>query len=168
MVKNKIIEQIVFPDDIWDEPGTSTNEPETNTPEQRPNQTTPPRRDETPPRRDDTPSPTPTPSKQSEPELCQGWHKKGCKSEAIKKVQNCLNIPSSGIFDEMLKNELEKYASTYAFREGFGDSDVEKICRFKNEEDKNRILQQQNQAELEKYRRQYPQQTTKATTIDEL
>jgi hypothetical protein len=30
------------------------------------------------------------------------------------------------------------------------------------------MLQQQKQAELDRFRRQYPQQTTKATTIDEL
>ena len=101
-------------------------------------------------------------------EECIGWNKMGCKSESIKKVQTCLNLPASSIFDGTLKTELAKYASTFAYKDGFNDSDVEKICRLKNVEDKNRILQQQKQAELERFRRQYPQQTTKATTIDEL
>jgi hypothetical protein len=100
-------------------------------------------------------------------ENCVGWNKFGCKSESIKKVQSCLNIPVSGTFDENLKLELSKYSSTYAFKDGFNDSDVEKICRFKSEEDKKLMQQQNRQAELDRFRKQYPQQTTKATTIDQ-
>jgi hypothetical protein len=100
-------------------------------------------------------------------ENCVGWNKFGCKSESIKKVQTCLNIPVSGTFDENLKLELSKYSSTYAFKDGFNDSDVERICRYKSEEDKKLMLQQNKQSEQEKFRRQYPQQTTKATTIDQ-
>ena len=99
---------------------------------------------------------------------CTGWNKMGCKSESIRKVQTCFNLAASGNFDKNLSNELAKYASTFAYKDGFNDTDVEKICRFKNEEDKKLMLQQQKKAELEKYRRQYSQQTTKATTIDEL
>jgi hypothetical protein len=99
---------------------------------------------------------------------CTGWNKMGCKSESIRKVQTCFNLAASGNFDKNLSNELAKYASTFAYKDGFNDSDVEKICRFKNEEDKKVMLQQQKQAELERFRRQYPQQTTKASTIDEL
>jgi hypothetical protein len=99
---------------------------------------------------------------------CTGWNKMGCKSESIRKVQTCFNLGASGNFDKNLSNELAKYASTFAYKDGFNDSDVDKICRFKNEEDKKVMLQQQKQAELDRFRRQYPQQTTKATTIDEL
>jgi len=99
---------------------------------------------------------------------CTGWNKMGCKSESIRKVQTCFNLGASGNFDKNLTNELAKYASTFAYKDGFNDSDVDKICRFKNEEDKKVMLQQQKQAELDRFRRQYPQQTTKATTIDEL
>ena len=62
---------------------------------------------------------------------CTGWNTLGCKSESIKKVQTCLNLGVSGNFDEFLKSELARYKSTYAFREGFSDSDVQKICIFK-------------------------------------
>jgi hypothetical protein len=98
---------------------------------------------------------------------CTGWNKVGCKSESIRKVQTCFNLGVSGNFDKNLSNELAKYATTFAYKDGFNDSDVDKICRFKNEEDKKVMLQQQKQAELDRFRRQYPQQTTKATTIDE-
>ena len=98
---------------------------------------------------------------------CTGWNKMGCKSDSIRKVQTCFNLGASGNFDKNLSNELAKYASTFAYKDGFNDSDVDKICRFKNEEDKKVMLQQQKQAELDRFRRQYPQQTTKATTIDE-
>jgi hypothetical protein len=98
---------------------------------------------------------------------CVGWNKMGCKSESIKKVQTCLNLPASSIFDDTLKSELSKYPSTYAYKDGFNDSDVEKICRFKSEEDKKLMQQQNRQAELDRFRKQNPQQTTKATTIDQ-
>jgi hypothetical protein len=98
---------------------------------------------------------------------CVGWNKMGCKSESIKKVQTCLNLAGSSIFDDTLKSELSKYPSTYAYKDGFNDSDVEKICRFKSEEDKKLMQQQSRQAELDRFRKQYPQQTTKATTIDQ-
>jgi hypothetical protein len=98
---------------------------------------------------------------------CTRWNKEGCKSESIRKVQACLNLVVSGNFDKILGDELAKYASTFAYKDGFNDTDVEKICRLKNEEDKKRILLQNRQAELERYRKQYPQQTTKATTIDQ-
>ena len=105
---------------------------------------------------------------------CTGWNILGCKSESIKKVQSCMNLGVSGNFDEFLKSELARYKSTYAFREGFSDSDVQKICVFKQEEDRQEALkreqlakQAQKAAEIQAFERNYPQKTTKATRRDE-
>ena len=105
---------------------------------------------------------------------CTGWNILGCKSESIKKVQSCMNLGVSGNFDEFLKSELARYKSTYAFREGFSDSDVRKICIFKQEEDRQEALkreqlakQAQKAAEIQAFERNYPQKTTKATRRDE-
>jgi predicted GIY-YIG superfamily endonuclease len=104
---------------------------------------------------------------------CTGWNTLGCKSESIKKVQTCLNLGVSGNFDEFLKSELARYKSTYAFREGFSDSDVQKICIFKQEEDRQEALkreqlakQAQKDMEDQAFERNYPQKTTKATRRD--
>lgn len=105
---------------------------------------------------------------------CTGWNTLGCKSESIKKVQSCMNVGVSGNFDEFLKSEFARYKSTYAFREGFSDSDVQKICLFKQEEDRQEALkreqlakQAQKVAEIQAFERNYPQKTTKATRRDE-
>jgi len=105
---------------------------------------------------------------------CTGWNTLGCKSESIKKVQTCLNLGVSGNFDEFLKSELARYKSTYAFREGFSDSDVQKICIFKQEEDRQEALkreqlakQAQKAAEIQAFERKYPQVFTPATERDE-
>ena len=105
---------------------------------------------------------------------CTGWNTLGCKSESIKNVQSCMNVGVSGNFDEFLKSELARYKSTYAFREGFSDSDVQKICIFKQEEDRQEALkrkqlakQAQKTAEIQAFERNYPQKTTKATRRDE-
>jgi len=58
---------------------------------------------------------------------CTGWNTLGCKSESIKKVQSCMNVGVSGNFDKYLQSELARYKSTYAFKEGFSDSDVQKF-----------------------------------------
>jgi hypothetical protein len=104
---------------------------------------------------------------------CTGWNTLGCKSESIKKVQTCLNLGVSGNFDEFLKSELARYKSTYAFREGFNDSDVQKICTLKQEEDRQEALkreqlakQAQKDMEDQAFERNYPQKTTKATRRD--
>ena len=60
---------------------------------------------------------------------CTGWNTLGCKSESIKKVQSCMNVGVSGNFDKYLQSELARYKSTYAFKEGLSDSDVQKICQ---------------------------------------
>ena len=85
-----------------------------------------------------------------------------------------MNLGVSGNFDEFLKSELARYKSTYAFREGFSDSDVQKICVFKQEEDRQEALkreqlakQAQKTAEIQAFERNYPQKTTKATRRDE-
>ena len=105
---------------------------------------------------------------------CTGWNTLGCKSESIKKVQSCMKVGVSGNFDEFLKSEFARYKSTYAFREGFSDSDVQKICVFKQEEDRQEALkreqlakQAQKAAEIQAFERNYPQKTTKATRRDE-
>ena len=51
-----------------------------------------------------------------------------------------MDIGVSGNFDEFLKSELARYKSTYAFREGFSDSDVQKICAYKQEENRQQRL----------------------------
>jgi predicted GIY-YIG superfamily endonuclease len=105
---------------------------------------------------------------------CTGWNTLGCKSDSIKKVQNCMDIGVSGNFDEFLKSELARYKSTYAFREGFSDSDVQKICAYKQEENRQEALkreqlakQAQKAAEIQAFERKYPQVFTPATERDE-
>ena len=105
---------------------------------------------------------------------CTGWNTLGCKSESIKKVQNCMDIGVSGNFDEFLKSELARYKSTYAFREGFNDSDVQKICAYKQEENRQEALkreqlakQAQKAAEIQAFERKYPQVFPPATERDE-
>lgn len=105
---------------------------------------------------------------------CTGWNTLGCKSDSIKKVQNCMDIGVSGNFDEFLKSELARYKSTYAFREGFNDSDVQKICAYKQEENRQEALkreqlakQAQKAAEIQAFERKYPQVFPPATERDE-
>jgi|694.fasta_scaffold09358_12 hypothetical protein len=106
---------------------------------------------------------------------CTGWNTLGCKSESIKKVQSCMNVGVSGNFDKYLQSELARYKSTYAFKEGFSDSDVQKICQLKQEEDRQEAIkreelakQAQKAREMEVFRKRYPQQTVKATKIYDL
>lgn len=105
---------------------------------------------------------------------CTGWNTLGCKSESIKKLQTCLNVGASGNFDEYLKNELARYPFTYAFMNGFNDSDVQKICNFREVEDKNNLIKQEmlardvmKSAELNAFLKKYPKGTTLATGRDE-
>jgi predicted GIY-YIG superfamily endonuclease len=124
-----------------------------------------------------TPSPQPAPQpRTSQYSACTEDMpiRYGCKNETIKKVQTCLNLGVSGNFDEFLKSELARYKSTYAFREGFSDSDVQKICIFKQEEDRQEALkreqlakQAQKAAEIQAFERKYPQVFTPATERDE-
>lgn len=106
---------------------------------------------------------------------CTGWNTLGCKSESIKKVQSCMNVGVSGNFDKYLQSELARYKSTYAFKEGFSDSDVQKICSLKQEEDRQEAMkreelakQAQKAREMDAFRKRYPQQTVKATKIYDL
>jgi len=106
---------------------------------------------------------------------CTGWNTLGCKSESIKKVQSCMNVGVSGNFDKYLQSELARYKSTYAFKEGFSDSDVQKICQLKQEEDRQEAMKREQLAkeaqkarEMEVFRKRYPQQTVKATKIYDL
>jgi len=94
---------------------------------------------------------------------------------ARKKVQSCMNVGVSGNFDKYLQSELARYKSTYAFKEGFGDSDVQKICQLKQEEDRQEAMKREQLAkeaqkarEMEVFRKRYPQQTVKATKIYDL
>jgi hypothetical protein len=168
MVKSDVKEQIIFDDDFWDKSGKGKGESEKAKTEPEKTKTEPEKTKTEPEKTKTEPEKTKVKSTANEFETCTGWNKMGCKSESIRKVQTCFNLGASGNFDKNLSNELAKYASTFAYKDGFNDSDVDKICRFKNEEDKKVMLQQQKQAELDRFRRQYPQQTTKATTIDEL
>lgn len=105
---------------------------------------------------------------------CVGWNKPGCFSESIKRVQACLNVGVSGNFDDTLKNVLASLPSTYAYKDGFNDSDVEKICKLKQDADK-QDLQNKEQAariaqkkmEMDMFSKQYPKATTKATKTDQ-
>lgn len=57
-------------------------------------------------------------------EPCRGFNQNGCKSESIKKVQECLGLTQSGNFDETLYNAL----GPYGWQNGFNDSDVSRVC----------------------------------------
>lgn len=105
---------------------------------------------------------------------CTGWNTLGCKSESIKKLQTCLNVGASGNFDEYLKKELARYPFTYAFINGFNDSDVQKICNFREAEDENNLIKQEmlardvmKSSELNAFLKKYPKGTTLATGRDE-
>jgi hypothetical protein len=106
---------------------------------------------------------------------CVGWNKPGCFSDSIKKVQACMNVGVSGNFDDILKNTLASFSTTYAYKDGFNDSDVQKICTLKQEEDRQEALkreqlakQAQKAMEDQAFERNYPQKTTKATRRDKL
>jgi len=86
-----------------------------------------------------------------------------------------MNVGVSGNFDKYLQSELARYKSTYAFKEGFSDSDVQKICQLKQEEDRQEAMKREQLAkeaqkarEMEVFRKRYPQQTVKATKIYDL
>lgn len=112
--------------------------------------------------------------KNQEVKKCIGWNKPGCTSDSIKKVQSCMNVGVSGEFDDTLKNALASYPTTFAYKDGFNDSDVEKICRFKEDADKMDLVNkektariQQKKQEMDSFSRQYPKQTTKAIRRDQ-
>lgn len=105
---------------------------------------------------------------------CVGWNKMGCSSESIKKVQSCMNVGVSGIFDAMLRDVLASYPTTYAYKDGFNDTDVDKICLAKQTADRIALLDKEKNAkmqmkkqEMDAFLKQYPQQTTKATKTDQ-
>lgn len=112
--------------------------------------------------------------KNQEVKRCVGWNKPGCTSDSIKKVQSCMNVGMSGEFDDTLKNALASYPTTYAYKDGFNDSDVEKICKLKQDADKQDLQNKeqtariaQKKVEMDMFSKQYPKATTKATKTDQ-
>jgi len=59
---------------------------------------------------------------------CTGTYKKGCKSETIKKVQNCLGLVADGKFGSKTEAKLKSVDPKFAT--SFTDKDVETICNF--------------------------------------
>lgn len=105
---------------------------------------------------------------------CVGWNKPGCVSDSIKKVQACMNVGVSGEFDETLKIALASYPTTYAYKDGFNDSDVEKICKLKQDADKQNLQDKEQMAratqrkmEMDAFNKQYPKSTSKAVKVDQ-
>lgn len=112
--------------------------------------------------------------RKEESKNCVGWNKMGCSSESIKKVQSCMNVGVSGIFDSILRDVLASYPTTYAYKDGFNDTDVDKICLAKQTADRIALLDKEKNAkmqmkkqEMDAFLKQYPQQTTKATKTDQ-
>jgi len=104
---------------------------------------------------------------------CRGFNQMGCNSNSIKSVQECLGFEKTGNFDRKLYNELGKYG----WQNGFNDSDVTRVCdaikkgvitpqptqRPLTPEEKAKI---EAQKRMEKFRTEFPQQTTLPTDID--
>lgn len=100
---------------------------------------------------------------------CRGFNQNGCKSESIKKVQECLGLTQSGNFDETLYNAL----GPYGWQNGFNDSDVSRVCdaikrgpipkytpQLSPEEIKRQEEINRKNKEMEDFIKQYPVQTT--------
>lgn len=106
-------------------------------------------------------------------EPCRGFNQMGCNSNSIKSVQECLGFEKTGNFDRKLYNELGKYG----WQNGFNDSDVTRVCdaikrgvitpqptqRPLTPEEKAKI---EAQKRMEKFRTEFPQQTTLPTDIE--
>lgn len=68
-------------------------------------------------------------SKKSSFTACSGEYKRGCKSDAIRKVQACLGMPTkyqTGNFGPITQGELKKIGK--GFENGFKDADITTIC----------------------------------------
>lgn len=55
---------------------------------------------------------------------CSGRYTKGCKADAIRRVQECLGLSTDGKFTEALQQKLAQKG----FSNGFSDSDINTIC----------------------------------------
>lgn len=94
---------------------------------------------------------------------CTGFNQLGCKSESIKKVQDCLNLSPTGNFDRQLFNELGRYG----WQNGFNDSDVSRVCDLIKKTKETNIQIEKDRKEAEDFYKKFPK-TTRGTEILDL
>lgn len=93
---------------------------------------------------------------------CTGFNQLGCKSESIKKVQECLGLEPTGNFDNLMYNKL----GTYGWQNGFNDSDVSRVCNLIKKTIEMNIEVEKQKKEAEDFYRKFPKTSRGSEILD--
>jgi antitoxin component HigA of HigAB toxin-antitoxin module len=93
---------------------------------------------------------------------CTGFNQLGCKSESIKKVQECLGLEPTGNFDNLMYNKL----GNYGWQNGFNDSDVNRVCDLIKKTIEMNIQIEKQKKETEDFYRKFPKTSRGSEILD--
>lgn len=93
---------------------------------------------------------------------CTGFNQLGCKSESIKKVQECLGLELTGNFDNLMYNKL----GNYGWQNGFNDSDVSRVCNLIKKTNEMNIEVEKQKKESEDFYRKFPKTSRGSEILD--
>jgi antitoxin component HigA of HigAB toxin-antitoxin module len=93
---------------------------------------------------------------------CTGFNQLGCKSESIKKVQECLGLEPTGNFDNLMYNKL----GNYGWQNGFNDSDVNRVCDLIKKTIEMNIQIEKQKKEAEDFYRKFPKTSRGSEILD--
>jgi hypothetical protein len=93
---------------------------------------------------------------------CTGFNQLNCKSESIKKVQECLGLEPTGNFDNLMYNKL----GNYGWQNGFNDSDVNRVCDLIKKTIEMNIQIEKQKKEVEDFYRKFPKTSRGSEILD--
>jgi hypothetical protein len=93
---------------------------------------------------------------------CTGFNQLRCKSESIKKVQECLGLEPTGNFDNLMYNKL----GNYGWQNGFNDSDVNRVCDLIKKTIEMNIQIEKQKKEAEDFYRKFPKTSRGSEILD--